>query len=107
MTMPRPRGLLFCSHGWDRLRFSRDGSRSGDACPRRCLRRGGGVKRGGDGRGRPPELKTRPRGYLPDSTRAYTSRWNGDGPTLDHLDQLCEDLVRDLEKVLLEELGLL
>jgi len=67
----------------------------------------GDGKADGDAARMLAELKSRLRGYLPDSTRAYTSRWNGDGPTLDHLDQLCEDLVRDLEKVLLEELGLL
>lgn len=53
------------------------------------------------------DLKSRLRERLGDNVHTYPSRWEGTGPTLDHLPQLCEDVYRDLEKVILTEISLL
>jgi len=43
---------------------------------------------------------------LPGNAHEYTARWQGNGPALDHLDQLCEDIYAELSAVMLAEAGL-
>ncbi len=51
------------------------------------------------------KLKERLKEQLPGNVHEYPARWQGDGPSLDHLDQLCEDVYADLSKVILSEIG--
>jgi WD40 repeat protein len=51
------------------------------------------------------ELKERLRRKLPGNVHEYKARWQGEGPSLNHLDQLCEDVYADLSKVILAETG--
>jgi NACHT domain- and WD repeat-containing protein len=53
------------------------------------------------------DLKRQLKTYLPANTHTYAARWNGDGPTLDHLDALCAEVYSDLEKVILSEIALI
>jgi WD40 repeat protein len=53
------------------------------------------------------DLKSRLSERLRDNVHTYTSHWQGIGPRLDHLPQLCEDVYHDLEKVILTEIALL
>ncbi len=53
------------------------------------------------------ELKERLRQSLAGNVHEYTSRWQSDGLSLEHLDQLCEDVYAELSKVILAEVGLL
>lgn len=50
-------------------------------------------------------LKERLRKQLPGNIHDYKATWQGEGPSLDHLDRLCEDMYADLEKVILSEVG--
>jgi WD40 repeat protein len=51
------------------------------------------------------KLKERLKQQLPHNIHEYTVQWQGDGPSLDHLDQLCEDVYAELSKVILAEAG--
>ncbi|MEI7845039.1 MAG: DUF4062 domain-containing protein [Chloroflexota bacterium] len=48
-------------------------------------------------------LKARLKQKLPGNVHEYAARWQNDGPTQDHLDQLCEDVYAELSKVILAE----
>ncbi|MDE3088288.1 MAG: DUF4062 domain-containing protein, partial [Chloroflexota bacterium] len=50
------------------------------------------------------ELKARLRQQLPGNIHSYNARWQ-EGPSLDHLDRLCEDVYADLSKVMLAEIS--
>ncbi len=51
------------------------------------------------------ELRGRLKEQLPGNIHEYTARWQGDGPSLDHIDQLCEDVYADLSRVILAEIN--
>jgi NACHT domain- and WD repeat-containing protein len=51
------------------------------------------------------ELKERLKQQIPGNIREYTARWQGDGPSLGHLDRLCEDVYATLSQVILTEIG--
>ncbi len=53
------------------------------------------------------DLKARLRQALAGNVHEYSARWQDDGPSLEHLDQLCEDVYTELSKVILAEVGLL
>jgi primosomal protein N' len=53
------------------------------------------------------ELKTRLRQSLTGNVHEYSARWQSNGPSQEHLDQLCEDVYAELSKVILSEVGLL
>jgi tetratricopeptide (TPR) repeat protein len=53
------------------------------------------------------DLKARLDRYLEGNVHRYTARWEGEGATLHHLDQLCEDVYYDLERIILAEIDLL
>ena len=50
-------------------------------------------------------LKKRLKKQLSSNVHEYTAKWQGDGPSLGHLDQLCEDVYAELSKVILAETG--
>jgi WD40 repeat protein len=52
------------------------------------------------------ELKMRLKEQLPGNAHEYTAQWQGNGPGLDHLDQMCEDVYAELSAVMLAEAGL-
>ena len=51
------------------------------------------------------KLKERLKEQLSGNVHEYTAQWQGDGPSLKHLDQLCEDVYAELSKVILAEAG--
>jgi hypothetical protein len=53
------------------------------------------------------DLKTRLEEYIPENTHHYRAQWQGGSATLDHVDQLCEDVYQRLSVVILAELALL
>lgn len=53
------------------------------------------------------DLKANLDRYLTKNVHRYSASWFDRGPTLDHLEQLCEDVYQDLEKVILTEIALL
>jgi NACHT domain- and WD repeat-containing protein len=53
------------------------------------------------------ELKERLRKQLSGNVHEYTAQWQGHDPTLNHLDQMCEDVYGELSKVILAEVGIL
>ena len=50
-------------------------------------------------------LKKRLKKQLSGNVHEYTAQWQGDGPSQEHLDQLCEDVYAELSKVILAETG--
>ena len=53
------------------------------------------------------DLKARLAESLPDNIRRYGACWRDQWPSVDHLDQLCEDVYRDLSGVILSEIALI
>jgi WD40 repeat protein len=51
------------------------------------------------------DLKAKLQKYLPDNTQIYPSQWKEKDPSLDHIEQLCADVFRDLEKVIRGEIA--
>ena len=51
------------------------------------------------------ELKESLRKQLSSNVHEYTAQWQGEGPSPEHLDQLCEDVYAELSKVILAETG--
>jgi hypothetical protein len=49
-------------------------------------------------------LKNRLSSFVPKNVYTYSSQWIGDGITLDHIDQLCEDVYIALERIILAEI---
>ena len=50
------------------------------------------------------DLKNRLRQTFSNNVHEYSSNWKNDGPSLDHLDQLCEDVYTELSEVISSEL---
>jgi hypothetical protein len=50
------------------------------------------------------DLKARLRERLPGNVFEYTAHWNGEAPTYDHLDQLCDDVYECLSRVIREQI---
>ena len=50
------------------------------------------------------DLKNRLRQTFSNNVHEYSSNWKNDGPSLDHLDQLCEDVYHELSAVISSEL---
>ena len=50
------------------------------------------------------DLKDRLKKYVPKNTYTYRAAWKGDGITYDHIDQLCNDVYRSLEEIILAEI---
>jgi len=50
-------------------------------------------------------LKKRLKKQLSGNVHEYTAEWQGDGPSQEHLDQLCTDVFAELSKVILAETG--
>jgi WD40 repeat protein len=53
------------------------------------------------------ELKERLKKGLAGNVHEYTAQWQKTHPSLNHLEQLCEDVYNELSKVILTEVGLL
>ena len=51
------------------------------------------------------DLRSRLRKQLPGNIHEYKSQWLGEGPSLEHLEQLCENVYKDLSQVILSEIG--
>ncbi|MBE0685933.1 MAG: DUF4062 domain-containing protein, partial [Anaerolineaceae bacterium] len=51
------------------------------------------------------ELKNRLKTYLPLNTHTYKAKWIDNSPSTEHLEQLCEDVYRDLSKIVLDEIA--
>ncbi len=50
------------------------------------------------------QLKILLKQQLPGNVKEYTASWQGQGPSLDHLDALCDDVYADLSRVMLAEM---
>ena len=76
-----------------------------DESARDYLDLNGEERRDRDATARLRELKKRIHEEMPENVRHYAARWlgEGDGISLDHLDQLCEDVYRCLSEVILDE----
>ena len=66
---------------------------------------GGAASQGADDARRVADLETRLDARLPGHVHRYTAGWDGDHPTEDHLEQLCDDVHDDLARVILGQLG--
>ena len=53
------------------------------------------------------DLKRRLKDVLGENYHEYAARWEKGGPSLEHLDRLCEDVYRELERVILQEVATL
>ena len=51
------------------------------------------------------ELKESLRQSLPGNIHEYSAYWQGDGPSLDHIDSLCKDVFTELSNVILSEVA--
>ena len=51
------------------------------------------------------DLKDKLRGLLPGNIHEYTADWQSDQISLEHLDQLCEDVYANLSRVILDEVN--
>lgn len=54
---------------------------------------------------RQAQLKARLKQHLPANVHEYAAAWSDSGPTLHHLDKLCDDVYLRLSTVMLDEIG--
>ena len=75
-----------------------------DQCAREYVDLDQGGKWDANAATRLRDLKQRLDDMLPGNVHHYRARWLGEGITLDHLDQLCEDVTQCLSSVILDQL---